>query len=156
MSASSVHFLRAATGAPTADGEPVTTSHRFGTTTVPESESREEAFSASDMPRRGVKADSTYRSGRQGNERDDEVPHSQYPVTPPCYRNLYRISVGDFATDLSRTEILCKALCQNLRLSGYDFVSRPYFGLFNKTIIYETSPTRSVHCHRARMSGRCL
>jgi hypothetical protein len=41
-------------------------------------------------------------------------------------------------------------------LSGYDFVSRPYFGLFNKTIIYETSPTQSVHVHRTRMSGRCL
>jgi hypothetical protein len=78
MSASSLHFLRATTGAPTADDEPVKTSHRFGTTTVPDSLSHlEEVFSASDMLRRGVKEDSTYRAGRQGNERDDEVPYRE-------------------------------------------------------------------------------
>jgi hypothetical protein len=71
MSASSVHYLRATTGAPTAEDEPVTI--RFGTTTVPDSESLEEVFSASDMLRPGVHADSAYRIGRQGNERDDEV-----------------------------------------------------------------------------------
>jgi hypothetical protein len=38
----------------------------------------------------------------------------------------------------------------------YNVVSRPYFGLFNKTVIYETSPTQSVHVHRTRMSRRCL
>jgi hypothetical protein len=75
MSPSSVHFLRARTGAPTADDQPVAMSHRFRTTTVPDSESLEEVFSASDVLRRGVKADRMYRAGRQGNERDDEVPH---------------------------------------------------------------------------------
>jgi hypothetical protein len=34
-------------------------------------------FSASDMLRPGVKVDSTYRAGRKGNERDDEVPHRE-------------------------------------------------------------------------------
>jgi hypothetical protein len=62
MSASFVHFLRATTGAATADDEPVTTSDRFGTTTVPDSESLEEEFSAYEILRRGVKADSTYRA----------------------------------------------------------------------------------------------
>jgi hypothetical protein len=50
---------------------------RFGTTTVPDSESLNEAFSTSDILRRGVKANSAYRAGRQGSERDDEVPHRE-------------------------------------------------------------------------------
>jgi hypothetical protein len=36
-----------------------------------------QVFSASDILWRCVKADSTYQSGRQGNERDDEVPHRE-------------------------------------------------------------------------------
>jgi hypothetical protein len=163
MSTSPAHFLCVTTGAPTAGDEPVTTSHLFGTTTVSDSESLEEVFSASDMLRRGVKADSTYRAVQQGNERDDEVPYREagwragrrggerddrlgiaieatrgarrgwdggtpfWPlemvgsyrkateilsksisVTPPRYRNLYRIWVEDFATDPSPIEILPK------------------------------------------------
>jgi hypothetical protein len=77
MSASFVHFLCATTGAPRADDETVTMSHRFGTTTVTDSESLEVVVSASDKLRRSVKADSAYRAGRQGNERDDEVPHRE-------------------------------------------------------------------------------
>jgi hypothetical protein len=51
MSASSIYFLRSTNGALTAEDEPVTI--RFGTTTVPDSESLK-VFSASDMLRRGV------------------------------------------------------------------------------------------------------
>jgi hypothetical protein len=75
MFASSVYFLRASTGAPTPEDEPVTI--RFGTTAAPDSESLKEAFSASDKLRRGVKPDGAYRAGQQGNERDDEIPHRE-------------------------------------------------------------------------------
>jgi hypothetical protein len=68
-------FPSCRTGAPTAEVGPVTM--RFGTTTVPKSESLNEAFCASDILRRGVKADSAYRARRQGNKRDDEVPHRE-------------------------------------------------------------------------------
>jgi hypothetical protein len=37
-----------------------------------------------------------------------EILSKSISVTPPCYRNLYRILVGDFATDPSPTEILPK------------------------------------------------
>jgi hypothetical protein len=77
MSASFVHFLCATTGAPTADDETVTMSHRFGTTTVTDSESLKVVVSASDKLRRSIKANSAYRAGRQENERDDEVPHRE-------------------------------------------------------------------------------
>jgi hypothetical protein len=39
-------------------------------------------------------------------------------------------------------------------LSGFDVIS--YFGFFNKTVVYETSPTQSVDVHQTRISGRCL
>jgi hypothetical protein len=37
-----------------------------------------------------------------------EILSKSTSVTPACYRNLYRISAGDFATDPSPTEILPK------------------------------------------------
>jgi hypothetical protein len=63
------------TVSPTAEVGPVTM--RFGTTTVPDSESLNEVFSTCDILRRGVKANSAYRAGRQGSERDDEVPNRE-------------------------------------------------------------------------------